>query len=53
MRATLDDAPLIHHQDQIGIHDALNAVGNDEGGAVLHQILQCVSDFGFGFGIHR
>jgi hypothetical protein len=51
--AALHDAPLIHHQDQVGIHDALDAVGDDEGGAVFHQVLQRFADLGFGFGVDR
>ena len=53
MLPALDDAAAIHDQDQIRLHDALNAVGNDERGPVQHQVLKRGTDIGFGFRVHR
>src|SRR3990170_4065733 len=51
--AMLDDFAVVHHQDQVGVHDALNPVGNHKGGAIFHQILQRITDFSLGFSVHR
>ena len=40
MRAALDDPPVIHHQDQIGIADRAQAVGDDESRPPLQQTQQ-------------
>src|SRR5690606_7333645 len=44
MRAALDDAALLHHQDQVGASDGREAVGDDEAGALApqgdHRLLQ-------------
>ena len=53
MRAFLDDAALIQHHDQVGIHHTLDAMGDDEGGAPNVQAAQRLTDEGLGFGIHR
>src|SRR3970040_2827581 len=47
--AVLEDFAVVHNQNQVGVHDALNPVGNHKGGAVFHQILQRITDFSLGF----
>src|SRR4051794_12284880 len=36
--AFLDDPSMLHHQDEIGVPDRREAVGDDEGGSALHRI---------------
>ena len=53
MRAALDDPALIEHEDEVGVHDALDAVGDDEGRAVLHQVIQRLPDLRFRLQVDR
>src|SRR5690606_37130371 len=48
MSATLDHTPVLQHQDQVGVHHALDAVRDDEGGASLHQPAQRLADLRLG-----
>ena len=52
VRAALDDAAFIHHQDQVGPADGRQALGNHKGCAALHQACQRFLDQVFGLGIH-
>src|SRR5690606_39457892 len=36
----LDDAPLVQHDDLVGVLHGRDPVGDDEGGPPLHQLLQ-------------
>ena len=51
MGAPLDNAPLVHHADEVGVAYGGQAVGDDDGGAVLHQIFQCLLYQFFRFGV--
>src|SRR3989304_9185100 len=51
--ALLYDTTFIEHQDEVCQHHALYAVGDDERGSPLHQLLERTADGRFGFGIHR
>ena len=42
MGASLDDAPLLHDDDGVGIADGAQTVGDDEGAAPLHQRVHAV-----------
>ena len=53
MLAALDDLSFIQHQDQVGVHHALDAVGDDEGGAVFPSAFQRLADLRLGFRVHR
>ena len=53
MCAALDNFALVQDQDEIGIHHGLNAMGNDKGAAALHQMVERLADFAFGFGVDR
>ncbi len=53
MGATLDDAALLHHQDQIGLLDCAQAVSDDQRGAALHHMVQSPLDMPLGLGIQR
>ena len=39
MVALLDDIPVLHNQDHIGVFDGGKAVGDDEAGTAAHQII--------------
>ena len=47
------DATLLHDQDLIGIADGGEAVGDDEGGASVDEVLEGELDEMLGFGIDR
>ena len=53
MRATLDDAALVHHGDLPGTLDGGQAVRDHQGGAVAHQALQRLLDQLLRFGVER
>jgi hypothetical protein len=53
MRAHLADAPVLDHQDAVGAPDGRQAVGDDEAGAPLHQVLHALLDQGLRQGVHR
>ena len=44
VRAALDDAPGIHHQNLMRVHHGGQAVGDDQGGLVLRHALQLALD---------
>ena len=52
MGALFEHVSVLQHQDQVGVFDGGQPVGNDEGGAVLHQLVHGVLDLQFGAGIH-
>jgi len=51
--ADLDDVAVVHDQDQIGVLDRGQAVGDDEAGAPLHQILHAFLDQDLSAGVDR
>ncbi len=53
VRTALDDAPLIEAYNQVGRHDRLQPVGDDERRPAGHQIFQRVADGRLGLRIHR
>jgi hypothetical protein len=48
----LGDAPGLDHQDAVGALDGRQAVGDDEGGAALHQRVHAFLDERLGQRIH-
>ena len=50
--AHLCDLAFVHHEDQVSIHDRLDAMGDDESGAILHQAVQCGPEFRLRFSVH-
>jgi hypothetical protein len=53
MPSALDDLAALDHQDRIGMHDGVQAVGDDDGGAALAQMLDRLLHLLFGFRIQR
>ena len=53
MGAALDDSPLLDDEDLVGAADGGETVGDDEGGAALHQLRQAGLDHGFRLGVER
>ncbi len=53
MLALLHDVAVVHHQDQVGVADGGQAMGDDEAGAALHQGVHRLLDQHLGVGIHR
>ncbi|MNN78519.1 hypothetical protein D3C81_1950820 [compost metagenome] len=53
MCASFDDPPLFHDQDQVGFFDGGQAVGNDQGGAILDHVIQRRLDMPLRLGIER
>ena len=51
--ALLDDAALIHDQDAVGGADRGEAVGDDEGGAPLHQPVEGLLHLALALGVER
>ncbi|MNL16958.1 hypothetical protein D3C87_1380240 [compost metagenome] len=51
MRAFLDDTALIHHQNAVGLQHGGEAMGNDDGGAGFHQLIERLLHQRFAFGI--
>ena len=47
----LGDAALLEDDDQVGLFHAADAVGDDEGGAAVHDEVHAAADQVFGFGI--
>ena len=52
MGALLDDVAVAHHQDEVGVPDRREPVGDDEGGPVLGQPVHGVLDDPLGPGVH-
>ena len=48
---SLDDSSLLHDQDLVSAADSGESVGDDEGGAVLHELSKAGLDHGFGLGV--
>jgi len=53
VRAPLDDAMIIDHQDLVGVADGAQPVGDDQAGAVCHKRTQALLDKQLGARIHR
>jgi hypothetical protein len=53
MAALFNDIAFVHHQDQVGIADGGKAVGDDETGAVLHQVFHGFLDQYLGTRVDR
>ena len=53
MQAALDDLAALDHQNGVGVHDGVQAVGDDDGGAVLAEMLDRLLHGFFGFRIQR
>ena len=53
VRPGLGDAARLHHDDQVGVADGGEPVGDDEGRAALHQPRDGVLHQALGFGIER
>src|SRR5579863_6767676 len=51
--AALNDSSLLHDQDLVGAADGGEPVGDDEGGAVLHELRESGLDHGLGLGVER
>ena len=51
MRAAFAEATFVHHQDQVGVADGREAVGDDERGATFEQFFQGLLDRVLGLGI--
>ena len=51
MRAAIDDAAALHHQDLVAIADRAEAVGDDDAGAA--GAADAVHDMLLGLGVHR
>jgi hypothetical protein len=49
--AAFDDATVFDDEDLVGLADGGEAVGDDEGGASLHEEVEAGLDEGFGFGV--
>jgi len=49
--SSLDDVALLDDQDLVGAADGGEAVGDDEGGASLHEVAEAALDEGFGLGV--
>ena len=54
MPSALDDLAALDHQDGVGVHDGVQAMGDDDGGAVLAEVFDRFLHLLFGFRIqHR
>ena len=53
MGALLDDVPVLHDQNHIGIANGGQPVGNDKTGSALHEVIHCLLNQNFCTGIHR
>ena len=53
MPAVLDDLAALDHQDAVGMHDGVQPVRDDDGGAVLAEMLDRLLHLALGFGIER
>lgn len=51
MSTFLNDVALVEDEDAVGVFDGGEAVGDDDGGAVLHEELEAGLDMGFGEGV--
>ena len=53
MLAALDDLAGLHHQNGVGMHDRMQAMGDHDGGAVLAEMLDRLLHLLLGFGVER
>src|SRR6202049_2707907 len=53
MPAALDNLAALHHQDGVGMHDGVQAMGDDDGGAIPAEMLDRFLYLLFGFRIQR
>ena len=53
MAATFDDAALFEHQNLVGADHGGQPVGDDQGRAVLGDLVQALLDFALGLGVER
>ena len=53
MQAALDDLAALDHQNGVGVHDGVQAVGDHDGGAVLAEMVDRFLHGFFGFRIQR
>ena len=53
MQAALDDLAALDHQNGVGVHDGVQAVGDHDGGAVLAEMVDRLLHGFFGFRIQR
>ena len=49
--AALDDAPLVHHQDDVGALDGAQAMGDHQRGAAAYGRIERGLDVALGFGV--
>ena len=47
----LDDLPVVEYADKVGVFDGGEAVGDDDGGAVAHEVVERFLDEFFGLGV--
>ena len=48
MAAALNYPSVVKHHDDVGVHDGRQAVGDDEHGAPLHELIHAALDDGLG-----
>ncbi|KAG0931939.1 hypothetical protein G6F31_016659 [Rhizopus arrhizus] len=53
VRPLLDDLAAVQHDQAVSLAQRAQAVGDGNGGAAAHQIVQRLLDFLFGRGVHR
>jgi len=51
MRALFDDAAFVENDDLVGLEDSVEAVGDGDDSAALHQFARGFFEQGFGFGV--
>src|SRR6266478_966396 len=49
MPPALDDLSILYHQNGVGVHDGMEAMGDDDGGAVLAEVFDRLLHLFFGF----
>ena len=53
VRAALDDAAFVQDDDLVGVLDGAEAVGDGDGGAAGHELLEGLLDAALGLGVER
>ena len=53
MASLLHDAPVPHHEDDVGVHDGRQAVRDDERRPPAHQMVHRILYPALGYGVHR
>ena len=51
MIALFHDVSVVHDENQVGVADCGQPVGDDKAGAVLHQLIHGLLDVQFGLGV--